>query len=235
MSSNVEGFKYEQDVVDSLVAAGIAGTITEGAGASSADADADMVLFGQRHLVEVKKDLQAQMGGTSVRYVNGDFEPVGDAVDGDTFEIVATALATKREHLDRLLDFLGGKSFPLTCQKEAWTTAKVAGLLQPINIKVKKDTSFLVDHYSAKGVDYIQIGGAGLFYLKENPAGLPIPKLHGEIDIELRAGRSGSRKSNGVSVVGGSLRAQGRLKFSGSSPYTLDNKDSINKMLEYIK
>ena len=81
MSSNVEGFKYEQDVVDSLVAAGIAGTITEGAGASSADADADMVLFGQRHLVEVKKDLQAQMGGTSVRYVNGDFEPVGDAVD----------------------------------------------------------------------------------------------------------------------------------------------------------
>ena len=235
MSSNVEGFKYEQEVVDSLNAAGIAGNIKEGAGASSADADADMILFGQRHLVEVKKDLYAQMGGTSVRYVNGKFEPVGEAVDGDTFDIVASALDTKREHLDRLLDFLGSESFPLTCEKDAWTTAKVAGLLQPINIKVRKDTSFLVDHYSSKGVDYIQIGGAGLFYLKENPAGLPVPKLQGEIDIELRAGRSGSRKSGGVPVVGGSLRAQGRLKFSGSSPYTLDDKDSINNMLEYIK
>lgn len=236
MSSNVKGFEYEDEVIASLVAAGISGNITEGAGASSADADADMNIFGTNFLVEVKKDGDAQMGGTSVRYVGGEFEPVGAAIDEDTFEVITAALSDKKEHIERLLSFLGGESFPISCEKDAWTTAQVAGLLKPINVKVKKDTEFLAEHYASKGVDYIQIGGAGLFYLRDNPAGLPVPKLEGEINIELRAGRSGSRKtSTGVSMVGGSLRAQGRLCFSGESPYTLDNPESINKMMEHIK
>jgi hypothetical protein len=114
-----------------------------------------------------------------------------------------------------------------------WTTAKVAGLLKPINAKIRKDTEFIANHYKKKGIHYIQIGGAGLFYLSENPANLPIPKLEGSIDIELRAGRSGSKvNADGVKVVGGGLRAQGRLKFNGVSPYTLDDPKSIESLLK---
>ncbi len=236
MSSNVEGFKYEKRVIEALAAAGVAGQIREGAGASSSSADADFVVNGERHLVEVKKDSFAQMGGTSVKYVNGEFVPVhSSTMDSDTVELVVRELQTKKEHVDRLISFLEKDSLPVSCEKDAWDTAKTAGLLRPINTKVRKDTSFLVEHYKSKGVDYIQIGNAGLFYLDKNPAKLPVPRLQGEVDIELRAGRSGSRKnSQGVSYVGGSLRAQGRLKFRGTSPFTLDSEDSIRKMMEAI-
>ena len=71
-----------------------------------------------------------------------------------------------------------------------------------------------------------------MFYLSENPANLPIPKLEGQIDIEIRAGRSGSKKNaSGVAVVSGLLRAQGRLRFQGQSPYTLDDPESVRAMI----
>ena len=98
--------------------------------------------------------------------------------------------------------------------------------------KVKRNTQFIIDHYKDKGIHYMQIGGAGLFYLDRNPANLPVPKLQGEIDIELRAGRSGSKvNSAGVPMVGGLLRAQGRLRFSGLSNFTLDNPESVRNLL----
>ena len=79
----------------------------------------------------------------------------------------------------------------------------------------------------------MQIGGAGLFYLDENPANLPVPKLEGEIDIELRAGRSGSTlNAAGVRRVSGLLRAQARLKFKGESPISLDSPSGIAKLAE---
>ena len=153
----------------------------------------------------------------------------------ETYQLIRSALEPKKDAIEDLLRGLNATSFPSSCKKETWNAARSSGLLKPVNTKVRRDTSFLVDHYSKKGVDYIQIGGAGLFYLKDNPAGLPVPQLKGEIDIELRAGRSGSRlNADGVSYVGASLRAQGRLKFEGSSPYTLDSKQSIIKMLEVI-
>ena len=101
-------------------------------------------------------------------------------------------------------------------------------MLKPINAKIKKNTQFIIDHYKDKGIHYIQIGGAGLFYLDQNPANLPIPKLEGEIDIELRAGRSGSSlNAAGQRRVSGLLRAQARLKFKGSSPISLDSEVGV--------
>ena len=232
MSCNVEGFDYENKVISAIRQAGCAGKITEGAGASSIGADADIVIGDENYLIEVKKDSGAQMGGTSIRYIDGTFEIASDSFEQDTFEMIAEALESRREHLDRLLNFIGAKQFPVNCTKEVWETAKVAGLLKPINAKIRKSTDFIINHYRKKGINYIQIGGAGLFYLDENPANLPIPKLDGDIDIELRAGRSGSKENaHGIRVVGGLLRAQGRLKFRGSSDYTLDDPDSVKRLI----
>tara|TARA_Y100001938_G_C8056862_1_gene414905 strand:- start:737 stop:1450 length:714 start_codon:yes stop_codon:yes gene_type:complete len=232
MSCNTQGFEYEDGVIAALNEAGCAGVITKGAGSSSVGADADFVVGGERYLVEVKKDAGAQMGGTSVRYCDGVFEMASSAVEQDTFDMIVEALKPRREDIDRFLDFVGGQRFPVSCTKDAWETAKVAGLLKPINAKIRKDTEFIVNHYKEKNIHYMQIGGAGLFYLDRNPANLPVPKLQGEIDIELRAGRSGSKvNSAGVPMVGGLLRAQGRLRFSGLSNFTLDNPESVRNLL----
>ena len=233
MGNNVEGFEYENTVIAALKQAGVCGNITEGAGASAADADADFCIDGVRYLVEGKKDTGAQMGGTSARYIDGKFNVASDAVDADTQEMIIEALSQRVEPIEAMLDRLGAEQFPTSCTKDSWTAAKKEGYLKPINAKIRKDTDFIINHYKKKGIDYIQIGGAGLFYMNENPANLPIPKLDGEIDIELRAGRSGSKvNAQGVAMVGGSLRAQGRLKFKGASPYTLDDPESIKGLLK---
>tara|TARA_A200000159_G_scaffold86781_1_gene80355 strand:- start:58 stop:774 length:717 start_codon:yes stop_codon:yes gene_type:complete len=233
MGNNVEGFEYENTVIAALVESGYCGEIKTGAGASAADADADMFLGNARYLIEVKKDMGAQMGGTSVRYVDGQFTVASDAVDTDTQQMIVEALSPKVEAIEHFLCEIGATQFPTSCTKHQWDNAKVRGLLKPINAKIRKDASFIIDHYQKKGINYIQIGGAGLFYLGENPADLPIPQLEGEIDIELRAGRSGSKvNANGIAMVGGGLRAQGRLKFKGESPYSLDDPRSIKQMVE---
>ena len=231
MSANVQGFAYETTVIEALRVAGIAGEIQEGAGASAAAADADFVVDGKRYLLEIKKDADAQMGGTSVRYNRGEFEIVSDSVDASTASLIIAALKSKAIDIDFLLTAIGAEKFPTTCTKEEWTAAKDKGLLQPINSKVKKDTSFIINHYKSKGIDYVQIGGSGLFYLDKNPANLPIPKLDGEIEIELRAGRSGSSlNAAGEKRVSGLLRAQARLKFKGESPITLDSQIGISHL-----
>ena len=228
MSSNTEGFAYENLVVEALRENGVAGEINVGAGASAADADADFMVNGKRYLLEIKKDADAQMGGTSVRYDNGEFEIVSESVDKNTASLIMSALAPKTPHIEKLLSAIGGEKFPTTCEKYTWTQAQQKGLLKPINAKVRKNTQFIIDHYKDKGIHYIQIGGAGLFYLDENPANLPIPKLEGEIDIELRAGRSGSSlNAAGQRRVSGLLRAQARLKFEGQSPIDLEHPHTL--------
>jgi hypothetical protein len=64
--------------------------------------------------------------------------------------------------------------------------------------------SFVRMLYASKSppIDYIQIGGAGLFHLTNNPASLPVPQLEGEVDIELRPGKSGAVKVKGEYETG---------------------------------
>ena len=175
MGNNIEGFEYENTVISALKSAGFCGSITEGAGASAADADADFEHEGKRYLVEVKKDGGAQMGGTSARYIDGEFVVASDSVDSDTQEMIVAALDSRREAIESFLKRVDATQFPLSCPKDMWTEAKTEGYLKPINAKIRKHTDFIVDHYNKKGINYIQIGGAGLFYLGENPANLPIP------------------------------------------------------------
>ena len=126
--------------------------------------------------------------------------------------------------------------FPLATTKETWSKLQKEGYLIPLNTKIKRDASFIHEHYSKKNVNYIQIGGSGFFYLKDNPLNLPIPQLTGEIDIEFRPGRSGAKykeyRNETYGFVGVGLRIQGRLKFKDKSPYTLDDPESIQSMLK---
>ena len=186
MGNNVQGFEYENEVIEALKEAGCCGSITEGAGASASDADADFIVDGVRHLVEIKKDSFAQMGGTSARYINQEFEIASDAVDQDTQQMIVDVLGTKTEAIDSLLGEIGATQFPTSCTKHQWDDAKRRGLLKPINAKVSRGTSFIIDHYYKKGINYIQIGGDGLYHMSANPANLPIPALDVTARVRIR-------------------------------------------------
>lgn len=122
----------------------------------------------------------------------------------------------------------------MACTKDAWELAARKNLL--VNVKIKNTVDFIAKHYAKKGIFYIQIGGAGLFYLAGNPANLPIPQLSGDINIEIRSARSGAKMlKSGIEVVGGGIRVQARLKTKGKSPYTADDVASLKAMLTAMK
>jgi hypothetical protein len=244
--ASLRGHEYERKIISELMQAKAAGNIRKPGGSRKSAPDADINVFGKIFNVEIKLNPEAQMGGSSVHYVKetGNFS-FATKFDADTQELLKKTIEKKKEELDKLLEFLSKQEptnineraikFPFTCTKEAWIAARENGLL--INTEVSVPIDFVANHYAKKNVYYIQIGGAGLFWLKENPANLPVPRLQGNMVVEIRSARSGTRKliESGSSVVSLGLRAQGRLKTLRLSPYSLDNSNSIKLMLEAIR
>jgi len=249
MGNSKNGFEYEGVVLDAIRRAGFAGNISEGAGASAAAADADFFFRGKAYPVEVKLDSKAQMGGSSVRFtLSGPggralktlnpslVKPNGIPVDNILLDEVRKLHKPLRSMLRRISE-LSQKDcikFPVQCSKEIWTQVQDEGLL--VNTKIQTSVDFITNHYESKGVHYIQFGDAGLFYLTNNVANLPVPKLSGGVHLEVRTARGGSKPcKDGGRAVTGAIRVQGRLKLGVRlSPYTLDNPDSIIKMFKEI-
>jgi len=110
----------------------------------------------------------------------------------------------------------------------------------------------LSTHYGAKGVNYIQIGGKGLYILNADPAGLAavgVPTINEKIlndtifTIEVRAGRSGSKTikgSNGkpLKVCSSGIRAQGRFRTArggtefADSPFSLADSKKLQALAD---
>lgn len=239
--ASLGGFEYEYTVLGAIRKAGCAGAIKSPAGANAAAADADIRINNVNYGVEVKMDRSAQMGGSSIKWQYGvvgvDFITELDPIIKD---IINEAMKTKVNVLIDFVDFVreyeGNENFwgfpgPLT--RESWDEAQQQGVLAALQTRIPYDVSFITKHYSKKNIHYIQIGGSGLFHLESNPARLPIPALAGQIEIEIRAARTGTtlRKRDNTEVVGSGLRVQARLKAKGTSPYTLDDTKSIKAML----
>ena len=134
------------------------------------------------------------------------------------------------------ISFVGKSDEPSKITKEAWDSAVQWGLLKAVNSSVSRDAEFICAHYQKKNppVDYIQIGGAGLFHTGKNPLGIEdIPKLQGDINVEMRIGPSGTKmdKTLGVETKPYSLRLQGRLKFKAKSNHSLDNYENAIRIL----
>jgi hypothetical protein len=224
------------------------------AGYSSVGIDLELQVNNSPFNIEIKQNKDAQMGGTSIRY-----NPATDAaeiVNRDTIDDEAepyflNAIQSKKEAILAFLDYMRKQEplelhskiperFPISgVTKQAWTNAVKDGYLNPLNETVKfNDTSIITKAYNLKKVYYIQVGGAGLFYLNENPYNLPIPKFEGQIQIEFRLGRSGSKSRKFgdtiIETVGAGYRCQGRLKTNIKSSLSLDNTAEAFEILAYI-
>ena len=201
---------------------------------------------------EIKMDKNAQMGGSSLKFDGKSWtlaEKGAANIEADTQELLIKAAEEKVKEYKKLINHLktyepkklhsGINQIPFRVTKPAWEQAVAAGMLKPTNAAVKFDTTFIHNWYAGKNCYYMQIGKLGLFYLKKNPLNLPIPQLKGEIEIALRLVRGGASmlktgefKGENVSTV--NLRAQGKLKLKGSSPYSLDNINDCNTIFNHI-
>tara|TARA_R110000868_G_scaffold4177_7_gene25984 strand:- start:3261 stop:4055 length:795 start_codon:yes stop_codon:yes gene_type:complete len=249
---NDGGLQYENNVLKALAAAQVPGLefkADTSAGFSNQGAgDVEATYNGKNFNIEIKSGAKDQMGGTSIRadFDKNVFEIVNiEAVDPAAVPYYTAAVESKREA------FMDWKAFiqqqepvelhakmpntipPGAVAKDAWTSAKSQGLLVPFNAREQFDNvSAIVQHYNKKGVYYIQLGGAGLFYLGKDDIGLGVPPLEAQMQIEFGFRPAGSKPNRqyDVRTVGAGYRCQGRLMSKIKSPYTLDNAESIRTL-----
>lgn len=243
------GLDYELKVHSAMKAAKIpelnAGD-KPGAGFSNVGAgDIEASYKGKAFNIEIKASAKDQMGGGSFRYdmATKTFTPVKE-LDPEDLDLLMSAAKEKIDDIDnyikaaRKLDPVeyhkNINGIPLKVSKEGREELKKKGLLAKINKNVKTQTNFIIKHYNKKGVFYINVGGAGLFYMGKNPLKLPVPELKGEIQVEMRLGFSGGKlkfpTDPPTDARAAGLRLQGRLLTRGKSPYNLDNVEDIKKL-----
>ena len=195
--------------------------------------------------IEIKASAKDQMGGTSFQY-NMDskqFTPVGE-IDQEDLDLLLSAAKEKANDIDNYIKALrkiepvqfhkAQSGIPLKASVEARDKLKSDGLLAKINKNTKTTTAFIIRHYNKKGVYYINVGGAGLFYLGKNPLNLPVPEFQGEIQVEMRLGYGGSKLSFPTDpptpARSAGLRIQGRMLTKNKSSYNLDNVEDVQKL-----
>lgn len=223
---------------------------TEGDAYGSTGIDVEMTLDGKPFNVEVKKDLNAQMSGSLMDYdYDSDwFIPKGSLanLDEEILEKIMYMASERKPALQEYIEYVSnndstfedhneGYGVPLRTTVEARAKARREGFLKAINNKVESDTSFIAHHYNKKGVYYIQIGDAGLFYLEENPLNLPVPKLEGSISIELRLGYSGNKLGPDGKHRAANIRVQGRMNCEVKSPHEIGTESGFRKLLAAVK
>lgn len=213
--------------------------------------DMYMNLKGKDIAFEIKMDKNAQMGGPSVKINKGgekySFSAAGEALEKDVKDLIIEAISTKEKNIRKWISEMkkldpkdlhakaGDFEVPFQTTKEAWAELQGRGLLKTINTKVIYNTKYIHDWYAKKGCYYMQIGKAGLFYLKENPLNLPIPQLNAQIEIVIRLTRSGSGGTKAYPTQRNSqIRCIANLKAKGTSSYSLDNEKQCIEIFNHM-
>ena len=243
------GLDYELKVHNAMKAANIpglnagdkptAGFSNQGAG------DIEASYNSKPFNIEIKASAKDQMGGGSFQYdfATKQFTPVKE-MNPEDLELMLAAAKEKVNDLDNYIiaarklepvQFHKNISgVPIKVSKAGRDILKKDGLLAKINKNVSTSASFIIRHYNKKGVYYIQIGGAGLFYMGKNPFNLPVPELNAEIQIEMRLGFGGGKLSfptnPPIEARSAGLRLQGRLLTKSKSPYTLDKVEDVKTL-----
>lgn len=243
------GLEYELKIYNSVVSAKVPGLIPGDkptAGFSNQGAgDLEASYNSKPFNIEIKASAKDQMGGGSFQYdfATKQFTPVSK-MDPEDLDLLLAACKEKAPALDAYI--LAARKLepvqyhknisgiPIKVSKAGRDELKAQGLLAAINKNVKTSSNFIVRHYNKKGVFYINIGGAGLFYMGKNPLNLPVPELKAEIQIEMRLGFGGGKlffpTDPPTPARSAGLRVQGRLLTKGKSPYSLDNVEDIHKL-----
>ena len=236
MTYAIGGFLYEKKIFKIMHSIGLLPEdVKKTAGASSVDPDIVIQIKGQKINVEIKQDINAQSGGTSIKYKKGnDFVLVKD-LDCLSNEELNKHLSGHINSIDNLLSFFNKESIPFSTTKLKWNEAVEKDLIKKASTRIINSINFIEEHYTKKNVNYIHFGKHGLFYMKEDKIKLGVPRLNGDVILEVRPTRNGSKlNASGVRVCSGSLRIQARIKNVKKSHASLEDGVEFLKFIESL-
>ena len=160
--------------------------------------------------LEVKNKATDTMGGTSLRFQNGEIsdtpvKPVDafgmvlpkikERITAPVLDYISRAneliLAYNHEHPEWKYEAICG--FPAKIPVAVRIQLRRDGLQRRVQSFYQFDMEPWKSFYRSKGNSYIQIGDKGLFHLGENPWNLPVPELKGSISFEVRLYAAGTR------------------------------------------
>ena len=189
------GFLYETKIHKALKAQNLVPPGFTPAGSDANAPDAMFMYGGKDNKLEIKLDLKADYGQGTLSY---DPKTKKWGLGG-----AKTAAAQEMRELLNAVGILrfvnskwGSKGAPNkgTIPSKSFTEdmvksdyARFKDAFLPI------DSSALWNYYATKQTYYIQVGGYGLYYMKSNPANLPIPQFNPKLRIRIRVKRGGSR------------------------------------------
>jgi len=239
--SGQKNSKYEEKVIKSLLEAKIKGNIKQ-----EKTPNNKVNLYGNVFNLEVKLFPTNQLGFSQIEYKkeSGSTRLI-KSLEPNFDVYVAEVAKQKKESLDNLLKFIIQqeakemgekiKGFPLVCAEEIWREAKRKNMQVQAEILLESDA--ISRYYIKKGINYLQIGDSGLFYLSANPANLPIPQFKGNGILEIRviSGNNIETLSDGTKIINLGLITQGKIKIENKSPFTLDDTNSVAEMLAALK
>tara|TARA_Y100001968_G_scaffold201508_1_gene185025 strand:- start:451 stop:1128 length:678 start_codon:yes stop_codon:yes gene_type:complete len=184
-----QGFAYESRVHNRLNAGGFVPRGFTPAGSNSSAPDCAFIYGGTTHKLEVKLNMTADYGQGTLNYSQGGWSLGG-------------AGTTEADEMRRLLRTVGVEPFVNrvwgvlgppnkgTVIPEQFTKQMVAEDYRRFVGKfLSIPASAIHSYYAAKGTYYIQVGGYGLYYMAENPAGLEIPQFNPGLRIRIRTKR----------------------------------------------
>ena len=248
---NTGGLDYESVVLTALSAAQIPGLewkADTSAGFSSHGAgDIEAMYTGKTFNIEVKASINDQMGGGSVAFDGKAWQPskkLAAATEPDDLALILKAAKAATPALSAYIKELKTKEprdfharntgIPFVAEYNAREELKASGHHKALNQIVTLDERYIVGLYNKKNVFYIQVGGAGLFYLGSDPLGLGVPAFQGSVNVEMRIGFAGTKvKIPGIdntTARRAEYRCIARMKTKAKSPYTLDSPDSIRAL-----
>lgn len=265
MGIGKRGLDYENTVLAAIQTANVPGlklTKLGAAGTSAADlADIEATWNGKPFYIECKSARSDTMGSFSMIYnkQQGTFTPSPTAtktgkVEEEDIIIGQQACLNKKDAIDAYLEELATRE-PLELHKDALlgipfkaeynTREKMVqdGYQRAIQQMISASSNFITNMYNSKDVYYIQVGGAGLFYMGTDVLGLGVPRFEGEVKMEVRfkpAGdTSGSVSRAASKKVGYEIQARnvmlicgGKIITKSNSPYTLDDPESIRTLFD---
>ena len=253
------GVDYENRVAQAMTDANLDFlTLTKGGGAaySAADpADIEATFNGKPFLIECKSSTTDTMGSFLMIYRDGQFIPSSRAaskVEQEDLETAIAALQERKPAIDRYLDELATRepvqlhqlakgNIPFIADYDVRLAMVQDGYQKAIQQMVVASPSFINNLYNSKGVYYMQVGGAGLFYMGKDIYNLGVPKFEGEVKMEVRlkpAGDTQGSVSRAASAkVGMDIQARnvmlmcsGKITTKGTSPFSLDDAESIRTL-----
>jgi len=187
-----QGFIYESKIHNKLKSKKLVPPNFRPAGSDANAPDAMFIKDGTPYKLEIKLDLKADYGQSTLDYINGKWV-LGGSQNAAAEEMRELLRAVGIEKFTNTKWGPKGPPNKGTKDNKSFTQEMVkSDYARFTDAFLPIQSSALWSYYGSKQTYYIQVGGYGMYYMASNPAGLDIPQFNAGLRIRIRLKRGGS-------------------------------------------